>query len=156
MIPQYIIVHCSATEDSGTASWEAIREFHTEIRGWRDIGYHYGIEEFEDEIVFLRGRKPWEMGAHCRAAGRNRDSIGVCVVGDYDEEPPSHEKYAVVVAVLTSMCFIFGIHPDNVRGHCEFEDAKTCPGLAWDLDELRADIKRQIKHHDRLGDYLVA
>ena len=156
MIPKYIIVHCSATEDSGTASWEAIREFHTEVRGWRDIGYHYGVEEYDGEFVFLRGRKPFDMGAHCVAAGRNHDSIGLCVVGDYDEEPPEPEKYAVVVAILTSLCFIFQIPPENVRGHCEFEEAKTCPGLMWDLDGLRADIKAGIKHYDRLGDYLEA
>lgn len=154
MIPQYIIVHCSATEDSGTASWEAIRDFHINIRGWRDIGYHYGLEEFNGELVFLRGRPPWEMGAHCRAAGRNRDSVGFCVVGDYDAEPPSPEKYAAVVAILASLCFTLGIHPKNIKGHCEYEPEKTCPGLAWDLDGLREDVAEQIKHMQNLGDYL--
>ena len=155
MIPKYIILHCSATEDTGTASWEAIRDFHMNMRGWRDIGYHYGIEEFGDELVLLRGRRPFDMGAHCRAAGRNRDSLGFCVVGDYDEEPPSEERYTAVVAVLASLCFMFGIDPDNVRGHREYEDNKTCPGLMWDLEKTRRDIRYAILHDLNLGDYLA-
>ena len=154
MIPHYIILHCSATKDSGSASWEAIREFHTEMRGWRDIGYHYGIEEFGDETVLLRGRKPWDTGAHCRAGGRNRDSLGLCVVGEFDDNPPSKEKYSAVVAVLTSLCFMFSIEPDWVKGHREYEPNKTCPGLCWDLDQTRHDIEDSLLYHRRLGTYL--
>ncbi len=154
MIPQYIILHCSATEDSGTASWEAIRDFHVDIRGWRDIGYHYGIEEFDDDLVLLRGRRPFDMGAHCRAGGRNRDSVGLCVVGEFDIEPPDEKKYLATVAVLTSLCFTLGIHPDNIKGHREYEEHKTCPGLMWDLDKTRQDVKYLILHDLNLGDYL--
>jgi N-acetylmuramoyl-L-alanine amidase len=154
MIPRYIIVHNSATADSGTASWEAIRRYHIEDRGWNDIGYHYGIEEYEGNLVFLRGRPPLTMGAHCRAGGRNRDSLGLCVVGEYDETPPDQERYGFTVTVLAGLCFTFAIPPSRVYGHREFESAKTCPGIQWDLDRLRHDIKVVIKHAPGLGEYL--
>jgi hypothetical protein len=155
MIPQYIIVHCSATKDSGTVSWGAIRNYHINDNGWTDIGYHFGVEDYGDEIILLRGRAPWTSGAHCRAAGRNRDSLGLCVVGDFDHEPPSEEKYAAVVAVLTSLCFMFNIPPDRVRGHSEFEPNKTCPGLMWDMVRTRTDIATGIERLAGVGDYLV-
>jgi N-acetylmuramoyl-L-alanine amidase len=154
MIPKNIILHCSATEDSETPSWEAIRRFHTEIRGWRDIGYHYGLEDYEGELVILRGRKPFDMGAHCVAGGRNRDSLGVCVVGEYDTEAPSEERYLTTVALLTSLCFMFHIPPENVYGHREFESGKTCPGLMWDLDKLRKDITSGLLNAEGIGVYL--
>lgn len=155
MIPQSIILHCSATEDSETPSWEAIRRFHKDIRGWRDIGYHYGLEEYDGELVILRGRSPFDMGAHCVAAGRNRDSLGVCVVGEYDTEAPDEEKYLATVALLISLCFMFHIDPDNVYGHREFEMNKTCPGDMWDLDRLRDDIREGLPEATGLGSYLV-
>lgn len=154
MIPKYLILHCSATKDSGTASWKAIRDYHMDVMGWSDIGYHYGIEEFGDELVLLRGRKPWEMGAHCKAAGRNRDSVGVCVVGDFDDAPPSEGLYLAVVSVLTTLCFSLGIEPENVRGHREYEAGKTCPGKMWDMEKTRQDIKSVLMYNAGLGTYL--
>jgi len=154
MIPQNIILHCSATQDSETVSWDDIRRFHTEMRGWRDIGYHYGIEVIGESIAFLRGRNPWEIGAHCRAGGRNRDSLGLCVVGEFDRYPPHEDVYAAAVAVLTSLCFAFHIHPTHIYGHNEFESGKTCPGKKWDLAKTRRDVMREFQQLTNVGYYL--
>lgn len=148
LLPNKIIVHCSATPDTKALSWEAIRQYHTQQRGWRDIGYHYGIERVDDDIRFLRGRPWWERGAHCRADNRNFDSLGLCVVGEYDEEPPPPEIYDATVKVLVMLCSIFWIKAEDVYGHREFEKHKTCPGMKWDLDQLRRDIGSVVPHPD--------
>ena len=142
MIPDKIILHCSATPDGASYSWDAIRRYHVEERGWDDIGYHYGLEWYDDELIIMRGRKPWVMGAHCKAAGRNRDSLGVCVVGEFDSEPPADDVYKAAIQLLTVLCWTFHIPPDSVYGHREFESGKTCPGLKWDLEGVRDDIAR--------------
>jgi len=154
MIPKNIILHCSATEDSDTASWDDIKRFHTEMRGWSDIGYHYGIERIDGAYTLLRGRTPFTMGAHCRAGGRNRDSLGLCVVGNFDYEAPGEELFAATVWVLTNLCFTFHIYPTQVYGHREFEDQKTCPGREWDMGMTRRAIMRELQHRADIGIYM--
>ena len=39
-----IIVHCSATPEGRDVSTEEIKRWHTEERGWDDIGYHWVVE----------------------------------------------------------------------------------------------------------------
>ena len=137
MIPTAIIIHCSATKDSGTVSWSAIRRYHTEVRGWQDIGYHAGIELVgeTDYEVFL-GR-PWDkQGAHCRAEGMNGHSLGVCFVGDYDKEPPPTRMLEIGAKHIAAMCRIFKISTRDIYMHRDFEKNKTCPGLKFDMAEL--------------------
>lgn len=145
LLPSKIIVHCSATEDGPSKSWDAIRRYHVEDRGWNDIGYHYGIEIVDGDIMVYRGRPWWEKGAHCRAAGRNHDSIGVCVVGKFDDEPPSSEIYNATLKTLKILCAVFQIKPDRVYGHSEFELGKTCPGRKWDMSKLRRDLHADMR-----------
>jgi len=72
-----IVVHHTGRE-KGTA--ESIRSYHVDVLGWRDIGYHYIIEKDGK----LRLGRPDEMiGAHVK--GKNRDSIGVAVMGNYED-----------------------------------------------------------------------
>ena len=140
LVPSKIILHCSATNDTDSLSWEAIRRYHVDRRGWKDIGYHYGIEYVDGGVHLLRGRPWFEKGAHCKAAGRNFDSLGVCTVGKFETPPPA-DIYQATVRVLSTLCYTFWVSPDDVYGHREFEKYKTCPGAGWDLDKLRADIR---------------
>ncbi len=39
-----IIIHCSATREGQEIPVETIKKWHTEGRGWTDIGYHFYIE----------------------------------------------------------------------------------------------------------------
>ena len=148
MTPEYIILHCSATRDSGTVSWNAIRHYHIVTNGWDDIGYHFGIEEVENELIILHGRHPMEAGAHCRASGMNRKSIGVCVVGEYDNVPPDSYRLAVTTDLLTKLCFLYSIPSRNIMGHGEIDRRKTCPGLSWNLDSVRTSVMNSLSHMD--------
>ena len=70
-----IVVHHSA---SPAVSMEKIEQWHIE-RGFSEVGYHYVIQAGG----FVRlGRKLDRVGAHCK--GHNSDSIGVCVVGSFE------------------------------------------------------------------------
>lgn len=148
MEPKYIILHNSATRDSGTVSWNAIRRYHMDTKGWDDIGYHFGIEDIGNELVILRGRHPAKTGAHCRADGMNHKSLGVCVVGEYDISSPDSYRYAVTIDFLTKLCFCHGIVVGCILGHREVDRRKTCPGLSWDLVTLRTNVANKLAHID--------
>ncbi len=126
-----IIIHCSDT-DGGDAA--AIKRFHTtpppEGRGWKDIGYHFVIK-YDGTVE--PGRAEAEEGSHC--AGHNIDSIGVCLIGIN-----SHGKglfrsiqYSALRRLVQSLMGKYGLTPDHVFGHYEFDTAivqgKTCPNL---------------------------
>lgn len=143
-----IILHCSATKDSGSVSWNAIRRYHTVVKGWSGIGYHFGIEEVNDKLVILQGRNPYSTGIHCKAGGMNHKSLGVCVVGEYDNEPTDKYRLAVTIDLLTKLCFCYNISARNIFGHREIDGRKTCPGLTWNLDRVRASVLTNLSHTD--------
>jgi len=135
MTPTRIILHCSATKDSGTVSWGAIRDYHTKL-GWSDIGYHFGIENLRGQTEILIGRLPNRQGAHC--SGHNSDSIGVCFVGDFDHYQVPQESWDAGVKLVKYLVQAFGIK--EVLGHRELYSGKSCPGNNFDLGKFRGAV----------------
>ena len=140
--PTAIVVHHSLTKDSNSYSWDAIRKYHVETMKWDDIGYHYGIEIVEDQVRFLIGRPDRFQGAHTK---ENNVSIGVCVVGDFDEERLGKEKQIIVVGVLTWLLRRFKhlTHTD-IYPHNFYAPYKSCPGKKFPFDEVINAVKENI------------
>jgi len=137
--PTEIIVHHSLTEDSGTVSWAAIRRYHVKERGWFDIGYHAGVERAGDEYEILFGR-PWDfIGAHCE--NHNRDSLGICFVGNFDIAPPPEAQIIVGVKVIKLWMRMFHIGPEKIFPHSQFA-AKSCPGSKLDMEWFREMVRQ--------------
>lgn len=134
----HIIIHHSLTQDGQTVSWEAIRQYHIKEQGWRDIGYHFGIELLPDGAYhILTGRPLNETGAHCKEEGMNGKSIGFCFVGNYDEDRPPSAMLVKAAAYIQGLMDVFGIIPANVRGHRDYATYKSCPGRKFRMDEFR-------------------
>lgn len=130
-----IIVHHSATRDSGTVSWGAIRNYHRQTNGWRDIGYHAGIELVGSQYVVQQGRPITVPGAH--TVGQNQRSLGFCFVGDYDAVAPEERMLEQAAReVLAPWCKQFGLPVTAIFGHRDYAE-KTCPGKLFDVDALR-------------------
>lgn len=119
-----IIVHCADTPSTMDIGAKEIRKWHTEERGWSDIGYHYVIRR-NGQVE--RGRPVERMGAHC--SGHNKDSIGICLVGRDEFAPEQMEILKQLVSDLRAQ------HRSEmtVHGHCEFS-SKTCPN--FDVKDL--------------------
>lgn len=143
MRPQKIIVHHSLTEDSWTVSWGAIRRFHTETRGWLDIGYHAGVElvksgrELYYEGIFGR---PWDMqGAH--TLGENYNSLGICCIGNFDIREPPQGQLKIAAKIIKLWMDLYAIGIDDVYGHRDFASYKSCPGEKFDMGKLKDIIR---------------
>ncbi len=129
MKPKRIILHHSLTSDSQTVSWNAIRKYHIETNGWKEIGYHAGLELVGDHYEIFTGRMMNEKGAHCE--GQNYDSIGICFVGNFDISEPPPEQWNVGVKLVACLCDILSIPPSMIFGHNDFNPAKSCPGTKF-------------------------
>lgn len=132
-----IILHCSASA-WGDAS--AIDKWHKE-RGWEGIGYHYVIvggrvaasryDPNADGWV-QKGRPIETQGAHC--LGHNEDSIGVCLIGERHFTP--EQLLTALPVVLASLLKEYGLTVDDIYGHYELDDKKTCPNI--EMNRYRA------------------
>jgi N-acetylmuramoyl-L-alanine amidase len=138
--PTYIVLHCSETKDSGTVSWGAIRRYHTSVLGWDDIGYHFGVERVGEDFEVLLGRLPNIHGAHCKAAGMNGKSLGICCVGSFSGESVPEQQWLLALRLARYLMAAYMIPADKVIGHREVEAAKTCPGAWFNMDKFRGEL----------------
>jgi N-acetylmuramoyl-L-alanine amidase len=129
MTPRMITIHCSATPNGKNFTGDDIRKWHTDAppkgRGWSEIGYH-GVIEINGD--FFRGRPDDRLGAHVE--GHNDGNLGVCLVG-MDKFFPN--QFMSLRWILNHWCELYGIKPDKIFGHYEWDTAraqkKTCPNL---------------------------
>lgn len=137
MKPKKIIMHHSLTVDSQAVSWGAIRRYHTKRRGWVDIGYHYGVELVNYDYEILVGRFEDKVGAHTK--NHNKDSIGVCVVGNWDKLKVPKGQWEKAVLLVRDILRRYGLKSKDVFGHRDFAE-KSCPGVNFDMDKFRKDL----------------
>lgn len=137
--PKRIVIHHSysptAEEYNGVNTIKGILDYHESLE-WADIGYHYIISP--DGMDVYVGRPDNVRGAHCgnrpgegvRRNFGNADSIGICLIGNYDTEEPRAEALATIIELLRMLSDKYKIDLKNVYGHCECltKAPKTCPG----------------------------
>lgn len=141
--PTKIILHHSATKDSGTVSWNAIRRYHISQCKWEDIGYHFGIEFVEDKgdpkgsYEILVGRTLDKAGAH--TTGQNHDSIGICFIGNFDDQLVPLFQWNAGLRLVRWLMRQFSISRANIYGHRYFAP-KTCPGIGFDVELFKLQL----------------
>lgn len=147
----HLVIHHSATRDSVTLSWPVIRKAHMD-RGWRDIGYHYGIEWHDRAgptpgyYEMMIGRTLTERAAGEPKEGMNYKGVHVCFVGNFDIERPKLELWQFAMPHLAAIVELFDIPIENVLGHREIADVATykkCPGVRWDMARFRTMLGGQ-------------
>ena len=169
----HIVIHHSATPDGRTFNTSAIRRYHTSFRidgvsvpeadfrvrkaagdgvrfeePWRNIGYHYMIEEVDGGIEVIVGRWVPEVGAHCKEGGMNQVGVGICIVGNFDVEVPDVRVWTKARELVRFLMASHVILSKNVLGHREaqalagvpVEQRKTCPGRLWNMERFRQEI----------------
>ena len=122
---RYIVLHHAAAK---TCTARQVDSWH-KGNGWSGIGYHFFIRK--DGTIY-RGRPEWAVGAH--ASGRNSNTIGVCVEGNYEEEKtmPQAQKEAVKEVLR----YLKGKYPKaELKGHRDV-GATGCPGKYYPMSEM--------------------
>ena len=134
-----LVIHQSESLDSKILDWSGIRRYHKSL-GFDDIGYHYGIELVNRRYEILVGRLMNVEGAHCRASGMNHKSLGIMLMGNFDDASPSVDLWNNAIDLTVSLCYVLNLSVSSVIGHREAGSSKTCPGLKFDMDKFRTDV----------------
>lgn len=120
-----IIIHCSATPEGRSLSFEECRRDHIMHRHFRDIGYHFYITR--DGTVH-DGRPIEKVGAHCE--GHNSHSIGICYEGGLDAngKPADTRTEAQRKALKSLVERMHRLFPKAlIVGHHDLNPTKACP-----------------------------
>jgi len=129
-----IIIHHSASPITTTV--EHIEKWHVKENGWNDIGYHFVITY---DGVIHECRPLSKIGAHTK--GKNRSSIGICIVGNTSVESPSTIQIENLKLLLSALRHDFQLEPENIFGHKEFGSTE-CPGsfLMGYIEQYRSHL----------------
>lgn len=156
--PKMIIVHHSGGTDkdplfdTSNQTAQIIEDWHFKL-GWQGVGYHYIIHK-NGEV--WKGRPETYNGSHC--IDHNTDSIGICVVGNFDVTLPTKEQENALAGLIASIKARYpAITQDKIYPHRKFAN-KSCYGkllkddwarnLVWvnpDKPNDKQSIKDQIK-----------
>jgi hypothetical protein len=148
---EYIVLHHTA---STSGNVELINRQHlnrTDGSGnhWLGIGYHFvigngkGMPDGEIEPTFR-----WNQqlhGAHAGVAAYNERGIGISLIGNFDESPPTSAQLASVKRLVSILVAEYGIAPENVAGHGDIT-ATACPGRLFPLTEVRESATLALRY----------
>jgi hypothetical protein len=146
-----IVVHHSG---NARATPQSMHNYHLKQRGWcNGLGYHFVIGNgvnYPDGRVHVGARwRKQQTGAHCKSKGGrhfgawhaenyfNEHGIGICLIGNFEEDWPTRKQLASLVRLLTFLCEQNGISPSSIRGHGEVTHKTLCPGKHLDLEGIR-------------------
>ena len=130
---EFIVLHHTATEVGSMAGIDAVhRQRHdSEGKPWRGIGYHFlignghGMPDGQIEPSF-RWREQ-SAGAHAGVRQYNEYGIGICLVGDFQKQPPTDAQVASVTQLVTWLRTEFHISADHILSHSAVRPTE-CPG----------------------------
>jgi len=184
-----LVVHHtdSANDDPNPAATvRAIYAYHTNARGWADIGYNFLVDAQGRvyEGRWARTYAPGEVhnaedtsgrgvvGAH--AEGANTGSVGVALLGNFSTTSPTNAAINGLQATLAWKADRHDIDPNgaqwftradgtsvnlpNISGHRDTKST-ACPGdVLWNrLPEIRTNVARIIQQaHGTTPGYWVA
>ncbi len=129
MLPvQRITVHhdgmntfTSRSEGDAADRLERIRAAHRS-KNWGDIGYHYLIDP---NGRVWEGRPLNWQGAH--VASQNEGNLGICVMGNYEDQSPSDTQLDAVERFVASQMRAYRVPVMRVHTHRELASTQ-CPG----------------------------
>jgi N-acetyl-anhydromuramyl-L-alanine amidase AmpD len=126
-----IVMHHSATKEG---SPEAFANYHVGTLKWPGIGYHYVIDKKGNAY---KCNPISNVSYH--AAGANYNSIGICLVGNFDIENPTDAQMKTAVELVKEIKQNMRIK--RVIGHREVKGTKkSCPGKNFDMNKFRERI----------------
>jgi hypothetical protein len=140
---RYIVIHHSGTTRGSAQSFD---DSHRRERGWRSLGYHFvignGVDQGDGVVVAGPRWYDQEAGAHANAVEYNEHGIGICLVGNFEDQPPTPAQWSMIKKLVAKLAIKHNIPYYNIFGHNQIRKGGTtaCPGKLFPLNELREGL----------------
>ncbi|WP_422926564.1 peptidoglycan recognition protein family protein [Singulisphaera sp. PoT] len=130
---KYVVLHHSANE---VGNYDQIDHEHRKTLGWNGCGYHFiignGTGSPDGQIEVSQRWSNQKHGVHCRNGKTpevNEYGIGICLVGDLDDKPPTPRQIAAAKALVSYLGQRYSIPADHMGSHAQLANSPTaCPG----------------------------
>jgi len=143
----YIVFHHTATGGGDVDAIDAAHRQRTDEAGrpWLGIGYHFVIGNgngMPDGLIEPTFRWTQQLhGAHAGDRIHNETGIGICLVGDFEESPPTERQLASLKQLVSMLRKQFDISSDHLVGHGSLKPT-ACPGRFFPLQEVIAATEK--------------
>ncbi len=145
---QFLVLHHTATNGGSVAALDEGHRKRIDQFGspWLGVGYHFvigngrGMPDGQIEATFR-----WKQqlhGAHAGSQRHNRDGIGICLVGDFEQSGPTTRQMAAVSRLCEWLMKEHDILPARVLRHSDVAATK-CPGQLFPYEDFLRDIKTE-------------
>lgn len=143
---QYIVMHHSA---GASGSYEAIDRAHREQMGTAGCGYHFvignGSQSPDGQIEVTSRWSEQRAGAHARDARTpavNEYGIGICLVGNLDQEPPTPRQIEAARILVSYLRERYAIPSERTGSHAQLAQNPTaCPGKHFPAEAVLGNRK---------------
>lgn len=144
---------CSNAARRGHDLARIFQRNHMDQRGWGDLGYHWLIDR---SGRILEGRNLRYQGAHAGNGERNRQNVGICLLGNFEpgseerSQRPTPEQLASLESLVRMHAAEWSIPPSRIYTHREIHPrgvgATACPGrfLTPFVAQLRERLQTQL------------
>ncbi len=136
---KYIIIHHSATKKGSSLAFNKAHQ----AKGWDMVGYDFIIDNGSggkpDGFIEITPRWLKQLdGAHCKASDMNSKAIGICLVGDFNEDRLSFAQRRSLDELVNKLRAYYKIPGKNILRHGEVRGAHTdCPGKKFPWEKFK-------------------
>lgn len=142
---KHIVIHHSGVNTGTVAGMD---RYHREVRHMENgLAYHFVIGNdhgLGDGEIGVGARWTKQLdGGHLISERQNKTSIGICLVGNFDNGKPTPrqmERLAALVQALMTRC---NLSPNAIKTHQQINVVHTrCPGRNFPLKDLLVALRR--------------
>ena len=142
---KYIVIHHSATE---VGNADLFDRGHRKRGFWNGLGYHFVIDNgtggFPDGQIETGHRWIHQMdGAHCNTDDMNKIGIGICLVGNFDQEKVSPRQLDSLAWLVRQLQAKYKIPSSRILRHRDVPGKRgrtDCPGNRFPWSEFRKKL----------------
>lgn len=158
-----IVIHHSASA-SKTTTWEAVANWHVNNKKYPGVAYHLGIGA-EGKVVWLNPltNKSYHCGSYATPEDDNYDTIGICVLGNFQPNVPNLATETPTVQAIDALRNLIGVVDEHlgrklaIIGHRDVGHDTVCPGdyLYSYIPTLRGTLEEALRRAETTHEPLL-